>query len=593
MEYFVSRVLAGRVSELERRLSTGGGSEASESLPSSPGARGQGGERAVVGLQLASTKLMDGYIPPAGPNRFKGDEIFNDPRLRNILCPHEIRKEEGMMRADEEIIGQGDAVITRPEEVTGEKNEEKLKFIDTKNSTEISEKKPVMEISKEKRGHDDEGKKSLDKLSIHDRKEDCNQCLHHEENSEAENMVLVNELSEHHHHRNTRVSKDTSEQHNVSIESTKSCDTDAVSTNITKKSLESTATSEDNLDSVPACEIDKKNFKIQEDKNVLHTPDKQRITDNCVSISLNKSASPVSSMSGNGEEKPSIVQNEGVKKDQSRLKESRGKKTDESCVQDSRKEVHSSKDFKPSLKSDSAKRESQTTLNLTDELEEIIPIDQLDSYIREVRRGAGRVGKKGQGVEERVSEVENTRVAEEQVERLDVKAVEIVKSDESLENQRETQTEEKLEEVGTVMEKMEDEKKADHKNACINQDEIQKVEYSNGESYKPENTVDSMNDVTSGTTPHNESNAKEVKTPCKTLYKNYFCSSDVGNYLSEDEDTSFNLDMSDYDSDDDKLDAALQAWQSDVSKKDKKRGSRGSRDVKSGITLAHFPPFSG
>ncbi|KAK3883984.1 hypothetical protein Pcinc_011712 [Petrolisthes cinctipes] len=452
-----NKVLAGRVSELERRLSTGGGSEASESLPSSPGGRGQVGERAVVGLQLASMKLMDGYIPPAGPNRFKGNEIFNDSRLRNLLFPRVIRNEEGMMQAEEESIGPVDAVIKRPEgEVTREKNEENFKVVVVvKNSMEINEEEHIMEISKEKMALNDKSKKSLEEPSItkeadnsnDDRNPDCDQSFHHERSTAANNMVL-------------------------------------------------------------------------ESNNSL-------------------------------------------------------------------KEAYNPRDSKSSSKSDSAPRESQTTLNLTDELEEIIPIDQLDSYMREVRRGAGRVGKNTQDKEERVCEVENTRVEEEHVERLDVKGVGITESNESLETRIEAQSEEKIKEVGRIVENTtEDVKNVDSKIACSDQDK-QKRKYSNGESCSPDNQI------VSGTTLPEESDIKAVNTSYNAIYKNFYCNSDVGNYLSEDEDTSFNLDISDYDSDDDKLDAALQAWQSDVSKKDKKSGARGSRGSKAGITLAHFPPFSG
>ncbi|KAK4319857.1 hypothetical protein Pmani_009244 [Petrolisthes manimaculis] len=604
-----NKVLAGRVSELERRLSTGGGSEASESLSSSPGGRGQVGERAVVGLQLASMKLMDGYIPPSGPNRFKGNEIFNDRRLRNLLFPSVIRNEEGTMQTEEESIGTVDAVNKRPEgKVTREKNEENFKVVVVKNSMEINEEEYIMEISKEKMALNDKSKKSLEEPSISkeednssdDRNPDCDQSFHHEGSTAANNMVLVSKVDEHHHQGNTCLSIDTSKQHNISQESAKSCDTVSHSNYSMKNSSERSVTLEDKLNYIPSCETTLKNSKTQKNssylKNVSHTLENQTVTDANVKISMNKCLSLINNINGNGEEKSSVVQSEEVEKGTSRSKESRSKRKDESCVQESNnslKEAYNPRDSKSSSKSDSAPRESQTTLNLTDELEEIIPIDQLDSYMREVRRGAGRVGKNTQDKEERMCEVENTRVEEEHVERLDVKEVGITESNESLETRIEAQSEEKIKEVGRIVENTtEDVKNVDSNIACSDQDK-QKREYSNGESCSPENQIVNMIDETSGTTLPEESDIKTVNTSYNAIYKNFYCNSDVGNYLSEDEDTSFNLDISDYDSDDDKLDAALQAWQSDVSKKDKKSGARGSRGSKAGITLANFPPFSG
>lgn len=77
-----NKVLVGRISELERRLSTIGSPEDAkmENHGASTGI-------SIPELQLASLGLMDGYNPPAGPIvKYSEEEIIQDPRLAKIFC---------------------------------------------------------------------------------------------------------------------------------------------------------------------------------------------------------------------------------------------------------------------------------------------------------------------------------------------------------------------------------------------------------------------------------------------------------------------------------------------------------------------------
>nr|XP_045619481.1 uncharacterized protein LOC123771131 [Procambarus clarkii] len=94
-----NKVLVGRISELERRLSTIVSLE--EMKMDEPGASTV---TVAAELKLASLGLMDGYTPPAGPiTRYNEEKVIHDPRVAKFVCVTSLGQDPRERKCNEDL----------------------------------------------------------------------------------------------------------------------------------------------------------------------------------------------------------------------------------------------------------------------------------------------------------------------------------------------------------------------------------------------------------------------------------------------------------------------------------------------------------